>query len=381
MNNAFRKATLGSFLAILALGMAAPAFAHDFEPGYYYATGWIEPKGTSIQMEGTHKLVTASGTTITFLSSDYYTLSSYECLKVRVLGWVEHSVEGHGYHMDVIDTQVLEPGRITLSLTTVERGNDSKYEDTRSEIQRFAIRDQATWKLFFQLHKPGGELPYVDFNRYQVLGAYMGPKNTTVHAIAIVKVEKAGSTTYVTTKSYAPPADSRLPYLKNPVHPFAIVRAQKNTGPVYFDGQHVKVLTKTDLVGDPNAFVAVGNMALPENVDRSKLKVALFGMNINARYFVWPGTFPTDIARLSYSELSQLNHVFAKALKPGDSVPDPNHRYYVIVWEDLNDDNSTSGDRLSVSSGLIWTGTSWTAEQNGQIYPSAIGYFAFDLNQ
>jgi hypothetical protein len=317
---------------------------------------------------------------VTLLSSDYYGLTSYETRKVRVLGWVEPTVEGGAYIMDVYSLKMLEPYKYTTSFSNIETGIDSQFEDTRMETQKFVIRDAATWRLFFQLHKPGGEAPYVDFTRYQILGAYMGPAHTVAHTLSITKVEKAGTTTYVTTRCTVPPPDSRLPYLMNPIHPFSIARIARNTGPTYFDGKRAKVLTKTDLVGDANALVGVGHMVLPADIDRSKLKVGVFGMNVNFNYFVWPGTFPTDVKRIPYSDYSQINQVFAKAVKPAAGVPSADYHYALIVWEDLNDDNSTAGERMATSTSFIWTGTWWTAVA-GAIYPAGIGSFVFDLTQ
>jgi hypothetical protein len=379
MISLFRKAVLSSVLVLIAVGVAASASA-DFTPGYYYATGWVEPKGPSLHMQGSHKLVTVAGANVTLLSSDFYGLTSYETRKVRVLGWVEPTVEGGAYIMDVYSLKMLEPYKYTTSFSNIETGIDSQFEDTRMETQKFVIRDAATWRLFFQLHKPGGEAPYVDFTRYQILGAYMGPAHTVAHTLSITKVEKAGTTTYVTTRCTVPPPDSRLPYLMNPIHPFSIARIARNTGPTYFDGKRAKVLTKTDLVGDANALVGVGHMVLPADIDRSKLKVGVFGMNVNFNYFVWPGTFPTDVKRIPYSDYSQINQVFAKAVKPAAGVPSADYHYALIVWEDLNDDNSTAGERMATSTSFIWTGTWWTAVA-GAIYPAGIGSFVFDLTQ
>ncbi len=341
--------------AILLAGAALPAQAHEFTEGYYFTIGTVSPAGFSFFMQGSHVLEADPGYAGTRLRSDAYDLSLYEGKRVKVSGWVEHTVEGHAVIMDVWTITVLEPWKPT-AFAVFSSGDKSGYHPTKTADRFFAIRDAATWELFHRVHRPADKVPSVDFKKYQVLAAYMGPKHQAANSITITKVEKLGATLKVKTHSTTPPPDSKMPVFATPIFPYALAVTWKTSGSVYFDGVKGRIATATDFKA-PKALLAVGELDLTGMVDRSKLKVGVFNMLINAKYFQWPGNHPYDVAMLDafHSDL------FTVQVKPVDDSVNHYRRYTVIVWEDLNDDNSPAGELQATSDSFRWMGgESWT---------------------
>ncbi len=356
----------GGTLAALCLFLAltVPASAHEFTPGYYYATGTVQPLGFSIYMQGTHYLASASGGMISLLSSDYYDLSLYEGAKVTVSGWVEHAVTGSAVHMDVYYLTVLASGKVTVPFSILAQGSHTSWNTGPTTNRTIAIRDADTWEIFYRTHAPGATVPKVDFKKHQVVGAFAGVKPTGGYSITITKTEKSGTSLYVTTKSTSPaPGTIVTMALTNP---FVLATTVKTTGKVHFNGKVGRVLTVKDFQTHPNSLIVLGHVTLGAGVDGSKVKVGTFSMDDRARYFVWPGMFPGNVSSLEFTGN------FAKEFVPGMTDADPHVGFTVIVWEDLNGDNSTSGETIITSEGFRHMGSgSWLAN-SGETFTSPV---------
>ncbi len=355
-----RIASLG-MVAFLIAAMTAPVLAHGFTPGSYYASGTVRPLGFSIYMEGTHYLEGSSGGMICLLSSYYYDLSSYEGAKVTVSGWTEHSVEGSTVHMDVTSLKVITPAKTTMPFTILEKSVAGTGWNTADLTKRkFVIRDAATWTLFHRLHKAGTAAPKVDFAKYQVLAAFMGVKPTGGYSITISKVEKSGTSVFVTTKSTSPgPGTIVTMALTNP---FVLATTLKTSGKAHFDGKLVKVLTVNDFKTDPNSLLVIGHVTTTGTFDLSKIKVGAFSMDARARYFMWPGTMPGDVSSVDMVS----GGTFVKEIVPDSATGNPYLHHTVIVWEDVSGDNSTSGDTLTTSEGFTHSGSgTWKGDLGG----------------
>ncbi len=366
------KTRTGMVLALLALASFAappPTAAHEFDAGYYYATGKIEPLGFSIYMEGTHRLTNGSGATISLLSSYYYDLDAYAGKQVKVSGWTEHTVEGSSVHMYVSYLTVLTPKTpVPFTVFDQDKGNDG-YDDDDVAKRFVSVRDAKVFEVFHALLHPGLKLPAVDFKKHQVLGAFQGPKFSPGHSITIAAVEKSGTRLDVTTTQTAPPPMGMMMILKDPVHPHSLAKTLKTTGSVYFDGKKGKVLAMSDLKA-PGSLVTIGQWGFNGTVDTSKVKVGVFNMAINAKYFQWPGNHPTGVKSVTGD--------FSFTIKPVDDTVNSYRRYYVIVWEDKNGDDSPVGEPQASSDPLRWMGGETWANGDGAVLPT-VPHLTFTL--
>lgn len=327
----------GLFTLVL-LALVAPAWAHDFDPGYYYATGTIRPAGMSFFMEGTHRLENASGGLIALLSSDSVDLDRHMGAKVRVSGWTDHTVEGHALHMDVWTLTVLESARLPFAFTSLEKGTHTNYQPADAAKRQIVIRDADTWTLFWNAHRPGATAPAVDFKKRQVIGTFETVKPSGGYSVAITKVERAGTSLFVTTKSTSPAPGTIVTMVST--LPYALVTTSKTTGKVHIGGKTARVLSPADFKSSSAALLVLGHVTLTGAIDPAKVKCGVFSMDARARYFAWPGMFPTNVTEV------HADGAFLQEFAPADATANPYVGYTVIVWEDTNGDNQTSGETL-----------------------------------
>ncbi|MBI5365929.1 MAG: protease complex subunit PrcB family protein [Planctomycetes bacterium] len=337
----------GAAAALLfILGFGSVAGAHTFTTGYYTATGTVQPLGISIYMQGSHKLVAASGSTLCLLTSTRYELEAFEGDTVKVNGYTTHTVEGHAQIMRVSSLTVQRSSRNTLLKTVLASGAHTSFSAPGGGAN-YALRDAATYARFWALLQPGETAPPVDFSRHMVLALFQGVQSSSGYSIPVDKVQRSGNRTFVTYRRVAPaPGAIALTVLTNP---FTIVRVTRAGGSVFFNDRRAD-----DLVMETRLTVS-GRVTAGTGIDRSKVRVGTFSMNTNARYFQWPGNMPGDITALA------ADGSYSKSLRL-DLPVGPEQRLYVIVWEEREGDTVVGGAPRVVSPGYYFESGSWHTE-------------------
>ncbi len=337
---------LAAVAAILLAGAPAPAPAHEFEAGYYYATGTIEENtGLGFTMAGSHLLKSTYGATIANLTSSTYDLQAYNGLKVTVFGWTAHTAEGHALLLHVYALAPVTP-LVSVPFTSIDKGAKSGYDATDAADRNFVIRDPSTWAIFHHIHHPDAGVPSVDFKlKHQVLASFAGPQHLVGTSHSITKVQKSGTTLRVTAKTVSP--STTPPLLKDPFFPYNLATTMKSTGKVFFNGKPGRVLKIADLQSSLHTIFVLGDVSLAPGIDPAKVKVGTFAVHKYMKV-MWPGVHPGHVTPLNSAG------TWLEEFTPVTDDPSDLLQYYAIVWEDKNDDGINAGEPFVTTEAFLW---------------------------
>lgn len=115
-----------------------------------------------------------------------------------------------------------------IRFTTILRSAQSQIAAPRQVVIRTAPQLQALWRE----HAPDQPVPDVDFNRFMVVGIFLGSRPTGGYSVEVIKVESIGSELVVTYSEQRPAADAMVTQaLTSPAH---LVRVPARKDPVRF---------------------------------------------------------------------------------------------------------------------------------------------------
>lgn len=119
------------------------------------------------------------------------------------------------------------------AMETVDRGTRSGIKDQRLSV----IRDLDAWQALWAEHKAGQRplppLPYVDFSREMIIGAFLGERPTSGYSIEIVGIHITEEGWVVRVQVSTPlPGVALLQVLTQPYH---LVKVPRYDGLVGFE--------------------------------------------------------------------------------------------------------------------------------------------------
>jgi hypothetical protein len=120
------------------------------------------------------------------------------------------------------------PSGKALAMRTIEQGSSSQITEDRE----FVIRTQQAWKAFYQQHRPGQEVPPVDFSREMAIGVLLA-RNTGGYTTTIDLVSSSDGTLRVHYVEKRPGPDAIV--IQVLTQPYHFVAVPLTAGEVAFE--------------------------------------------------------------------------------------------------------------------------------------------------